>query len=136
MKAVATIGAPFDATHVKHLLADGTARPRWTSAAGASRCAKASSTTCIGTTSARIRALRRALLVLHATADDTVGIDNAAAIFQVARHPKSFVTLNDANHLLTRRPDADYAAEVIAWASRSRDLGPQADAGDPASASR
>jgi putative redox protein len=68
---------------------------------------------------ARIRALRRALLVLHATGDDTVGIDNAAAIFQAARHPKSFISLHDADHLLTRRVDADYAAEVIAaWASR------------------
>ncbi len=68
---------------------------------------------------ARIRALRRALLVLHATRDETVGLDNAASIFQAARHPKSFVSLHDADHLLTRSADADYAAEVIAaWSSR------------------
>ncbi|TMH05795.1 MAG: alpha/beta fold hydrolase [Betaproteobacteria bacterium] len=62
---------------------------------------------------------RRALLVLHAPGDKTVSIDNAAAIFQAARHPKSFVSLDDADHLLTRPADAEYAAEVIAaWASR------------------
>jgi len=48
-----------------------------------------------------------------------VGIDNAARIFQAARHPKSFVTLEDADHLLSREADAEYAAEVIvAWSAR------------------
>jgi len=63
--------------------------------------------------------LRRALLVLHSPVDDVVGIENASRIFQAARHPKSFVSLHDADHLLTRPADAAYAAEVIAaWASR------------------
>ncbi|HLH87486.1 MAG TPA: bifunctional alpha/beta hydrolase/OsmC family protein [Xanthobacteraceae bacterium] len=63
--------------------------------------------------------LRRALLVLHAPTDDTVGIDNATRIFLAARHPKSFVSLADADHLLSRRRDAIYAAHVIAaWAER------------------
>jgi len=68
---------------------------------------------------ARIAALRRPLLVLHSPRDQTVGVENAAAIFQAARHPKSFVSLDDADHLLTRAEDADYAADVIAaWVSR------------------
>jgi len=68
---------------------------------------------------ARVKDLRKALLVLHSPTDDTVGIDNASAIFLGARHPKSFVTLADADHLLTRRRDALYAAHVIAaWAER------------------
>jgi putative redox protein len=57
--------------------------------------------------------------VLHAPGDRTVDIANAAQIFQAARHPKSFVSLDDADHLLTRADDAAYAAEVIAaWAAR------------------
>ena len=64
--------------------------------------------------------LRRALLVFHAPRDTTVGIDNAAAIFGAAKHPKSFVSLDDADHLLTRRDDAAYVGTVLAaWASRS-----------------
>lgn len=67
----------------------------------------------------RIATLRRALLVLHSPHDETVGIDNASAIFLAARHPKSFVSLDDADHLLSRPEDADYAARVIAaWAAR------------------
>lgn len=63
--------------------------------------------------------LRRALLVLHAPLDATVGIENAAEIFAAAKHPKSFVSLDGADHLLTRKADAAYAADVIAaWSSR------------------
>jgi uncharacterized OsmC-like protein/alpha-beta hydrolase superfamily lysophospholipase len=67
----------------------------------------------------RIGRLHKALLVLHAPQDLTVGINNAGSIFTAAKHPKSFVSLDGADHLLTRPADADYAAEVIAaWASR------------------
>ena len=63
--------------------------------------------------------MRKALLVLHSPVDRTVGIENASRIFQAARHPKSFVSLDRADHLLSRREDAVYAAELItAWASR------------------
>jgi len=63
--------------------------------------------------------LHKALLVMHAPRDLTVGIEHATTIFTAARHPKSFVSLDDADHLLSRRRDALYAAEVIAaWASR------------------
>jgi uncharacterized OsmC-like protein/pimeloyl-ACP methyl ester carboxylesterase len=63
--------------------------------------------------------LRKALLVLHAPRDEIVGIENAAEIFMAARHPKSFVTLDDADHLLSRKEDAEYAAHVIAaWVKR------------------
>ena len=67
----------------------------------------------------RIGALRSALMVLHAPRDEVVGIDNAADIFTAARHPKSFVSLDGADHLLSRHSDAEYAAEMIAaWAGR------------------
>jgi putative redox protein len=63
--------------------------------------------------------LRKALLIMHAPTDDTVSIDNATRIFVAAKHPKSFVSLADADHLLTNRRDASYVADVIAaWAER------------------
>jgi uncharacterized OsmC-like protein/alpha/beta superfamily hydrolase len=67
----------------------------------------------------RIAALKRALIVFHAPRDATVGIENAAAIFTAAKHPKSFISLDDADHLLSRREDAVYVASILsAWASR------------------
>jgi uncharacterized OsmC-like protein/fermentation-respiration switch protein FrsA (DUF1100 family) len=63
--------------------------------------------------------LHKALLVMHAPTDDTVGIDNATRIFVTAKHPKSFVSLAGADHLLTNKNDAAYVADVIAaWATR------------------
>ena len=63
--------------------------------------------------------LKKALLVCHAPGDEVVGIENASAIFAAAQHPKSFVSLDTADHLVTRREDAIYATDVVAaWASR------------------
>ena len=68
---------------------------------------------------AKIGALSAALLVMHSPTDDTVGVDNARDIFDAARHPKSFVALDGADHLLTKPADSQFAAGVIAaWASR------------------
>ena len=65
-----------------------------------------------------IAGLRRPLLILHSPIDNTVGVDNAADIFIEARHPKSFVSLDQADHLITSESDARYVAEMIAsWAS-------------------
>ncbi len=78
---------------------------------------------------AAVADLGRPLLILHSPIDNTVGIDNAAELFTIARHPKSFVTLDDADHLLTSDKDAAYAAGVIAaWADRyvSSDLAARA----------
>lgn len=66
-----------------------------------------------------VAAMRKPLLVLHAPLDGTVGIENAGMIFQAARHPKSFISLDTADHLLTRSADAAYAGRAIAgWVSR------------------
>ncbi len=63
--------------------------------------------------------LDAALLVLHSPVDNTVGIEHAARIYQAARHPKSFVSLDGADHLLSRHVDAEFAARMIgAWAER------------------
>ena len=67
----------------------------------------------------KIAALKRALLVMHAPGDDTVGISNAMEIFTAAKHPKSFISLDSADHLLTDRDDAVYVANLIAaWSDR------------------
>ncbi|SNR27186.1 bifunctional alpha/beta hydrolase/OsmC family protein [Puniceibacterium sediminis] len=67
--------------------------------------------------------LKKALLVLHAPCDKTVDISNAAQLFTAAKHPKSFVTLDDADHLISDPKDAEYAATVIAaWAGRYLEL--------------
>lgn len=61
---------------------------------------------------------KKALLVMHAPLDETVEIENATRIFSAAKHPKSFISLDRANHLLTRREDSEYAGRMIAaWAS-------------------
>ncbi len=67
--------------------------------------------------------MERALLVMHAPRDAVVGIENATRIFLAARHPKSFVTMDTADHLISKPSDAEYAADVIAaWAARYIDL--------------
>jgi uncharacterized OsmC-like protein/alpha/beta superfamily hydrolase len=66
-----------------------------------------------------IRDLSRALLILHAPGDEVVDVDNASRIYRAARHPKSYISLDDADHLLTTDADADYAGRLIAaWADR------------------
>ena len=78
-----------------------------------------------------ITGLHKALLVMQSPVDDTVGIDNATKIFVAAKHPKSFVSLDHADHLLTKPADALYAADVIAaWASRYIDTAKPAKAMD------
>jgi putative redox protein len=126
VKAVAVIGTPFDAEHVlAHVgetlegLAPGQRVP--VSIAGRDFELGADFVEDIRSHNQRerIAGLKRALLVLHSPIDDIVSIDNASGIFQAARHPKSFVSLEQADHLLTRKADADYAAGVIAaWAER------------------
>ncbi len=66
-----------------------------------------------------VAGMKKALLVCHAPLDETVGIDNATKIFVAAKHPKSFLSLDKADHLLRKKEDAIYAATCIAaWASR------------------
>lgn len=82
-----------------------------------------------------VTSLRRALLVLHSPTDAVVGIENATRIFLAARHPKSFVSLADSDHLLSRRRDALYAGDVIAaWAERYLEIASQPAAGEDARA--
>lgn len=66
-----------------------------------------------------IGSLRKALLVFHSPMDDTVSINQAAIIYNAAKHPKSFISLEKADHLLTKREDAQYVADaIVAWVTR------------------
>ncbi len=129
--AVATIGAPYDPGHIKKLLAPAIAEieaagEAEVDLAGRKFRIKKQFLQDIGSRESRdaIASLRKALLVFHSPRDTAVSIDNAAQIFMAAKHPKSFVSLDDADHLLTRKEDAHYVAAVLAaWASRY--IGPQ-----------
>jgi len=134
--AVATIGAPADPAHVEKLLAANVPASR---AQGEAEVELAGRRFRIRrqfledlatqALEAELPRLRKALLVLHSPVDAVVGIENASRIFSAARHPKSFVSLDQADHLLRRREDAEYAAAVIAaCASRFLAAAPPAPA--------
>ena len=133
VKAVAVIGTPFDAehvlTHIDPALKDAPAGQRVpVEIAGRQFELGAEFVRDIQgqNQKARIENLGRALLVLHSPVDEVVGIENASGIFLAARHPKSFVSLDHANHLLTARADSDYAASVVAaWAGRYLEFAPE-----------
>jgi uncharacterized OsmC-like protein/alpha/beta superfamily hydrolase len=77
----------------------------------------------------RIGSLHKALLIFHSPTDETVGIDNASHIFLAAKHPKSFISLAGADHLVSRPSDAAYVAGVVAsWAERYLDMAMDAQA--------
>ena len=125
-KAVVTIAAPSDPAHVTGLFKDRIEDIRKVgeievSLAGRPFHIKREFLDDIAEhgLTAHVANLHKALLVMHSPTDDTVGIDNATRIFIAARHPKSFVSLDDADHLLSQRRDSAYVADVVAaWAER------------------
>ncbi len=125
-RAVVTIGAPSDPAHIAHLLKDNQAEIE---SEGEAEVNLAGRTFTIKRQflhdiesqrlAERIRTMRKALLIMHSPVDEIVAIDNASEIFLAARHPKSFISLDNADHLLTRRTDSQYVAVTIgAWARR------------------
>jgi putative redox protein len=135
-RAVVTINAPADPAHVAGLLKDQVAnialqgevevtlggRQFKVRRAFLDDIAEQTLTT-------RIGALHKALLIFHSPTDETVGIDNASHIFLAAKHPKSFISLAGADHLISRPSDAAYVAGVIAaWAERYLDMAMDAQA--------
>ena len=124
--AVVTIGAPFEVDHVLDRLGEGRAQVETEGEAVVSIAGRPFRVTrdfidqAMGQPQAeRLTRLGRAILVMHAPGDELVALDNARRIYDSARHPKSFVALDGADHLLTHDEDARYAAELIAaWAER------------------
>ena len=136
-KAVVTIGSPADPEHVikqfsadlARIETDGEAEVQLAGRPFRIRKSFLDDLRAVKLTD-RIRSLRRALLVMHAPFDNVVSIDDAGMIFQAAMHPKSFVSLDSADHLLNGLDDAQYVANTIAaWVSR---YVPPDDAGDSA----
>ncbi|WP_420400123.1 alpha/beta fold hydrolase [Flagellimonas sp.] len=126
IKAVATIGAPSNPVHVKHLLQSGVDEILATGKAvvnlsGRDFTIKKQFLDDLETKSLpeTAKTLRKPLLIMHSPQDDTVGIKNAEEIYIAAHHPKSFVSLDGADHLLSKKEDSIYAGNVIAgWATR------------------
>jgi putative redox protein len=139
-RAVVTIAAPSDPGHVSRLFKDDIQAIREQSEvevalAGRSFRIKREFLDDVAEQrlDQRIESLRKALLIFHSPTDQIVGIDNASHIFTAAKHPKSFVSLDSADHLLSRKDDAVYVADVIAaWVERyldgRRDPAPALDA--------
>ncbi|MFO7764909.1 MAG: alpha/beta hydrolase [Pelovirga sp.] len=125
-RGVVTIAAPFDPQHVTHLLDQAVEEIE---EKGSAQVEIAGRSFTIGKefvadlathkSEERIKELGRPLLVLHSPRDPVVDIDNARRIYQAARHPKSFISLDNADHLLSKQADALYVGDMIAtWASR------------------
>ena len=132
VRAVVTIGAPSEPSHVEALLSEDVARLE----------AEGEATINIGGRPFQVKAqlledlrhrtieecladLGAALLVMHSPVDNVVGVENAAEIYQAALHPKSFIALDGADHLLSKRRDSDFAASMIrAWVERYLDEAP------------
>lgn len=140
LKAVATIGAPaetghairqFD-DHVDTIEAEGEAEVMLGGRPFTVRRKMLEDLRSADVTKA-VAALKLPLLLLHAPADSVVGIENATGLFLAARHPKSFVSMDDADHFLLRDEDTDFAASVIAaWAGRYIQSPAQPDTGTSA----
>lgn len=123
--AVVTIGAPSDAAHVAHNFAlhlddiEKNGKAEVNLAGRVFTIEKQFLDDIKRYDTSHIGQLRKALLVMHSPVDSTVNISEAEKIYQAALHPKSFVSLDDADHLLTNKRDAEYAADVISsWVGR------------------
>ena len=126
VKAVATIGAPYDPQHVEHLFEyslgeieqQGLAR---VNIGGRPFTVKKQFIDDLRDQRAKdnIATLKRALLIFHSPVDTIVDVENAALIFKVARHPKSFISLDHADHLLSDAADSEYVGSMLAaWARK------------------
>ncbi len=126
VKAVATVGAPSNPEHVKHLFGNSIEEIKATGYASVSLSGrpftiKKQFLEDLETKSLSdvVKNFDKALLVMHSPQDTTVGILNAEEIYKAARHPKSFVSIDGADHLLMQKHDSIYVGEVIAgWARR------------------
>jgi len=124
--AIATIGSPSEPAHVARMFSgsEGALRERGEATVdlgGRPFLMKQQFLDDLGKQDLKtsIGALRKALLIMHAPLDNVVEIDNAAELFVAAKHPKSFVSLDSADHLLSREADSRYAGQLLAsWASR------------------
>lgn len=130
VEAVVTIGAPFQPSHVSHLFGENLDEIKSRGEAKVNiggrpfKVKEQFLENLESTNSAEyISKLRKALLIMHSPQDNIVGIENAASIYKAAKHPKSFISLYGADHLLTNKRDSIYAGDVIStWVKRYIDM--------------
>ncbi|NND33334.1 MAG: OsmC family protein [Saprospiraceae bacterium] len=126
LEAIVTIGSPADPAHVKHLVSDCL---REIEEHGETEVSIAGRKFTIGQTFLKdliqqdikiiLKELKKAILVMHAPFDKIVGIENAKWLYKAAYHPKSFISLDDADHILSQKQHSRYAGTVIAaWATK------------------
>ena len=134
IEAVATIGAPCNPKHVEHLLesrkaeieAEGIAKVNIGGRSFTIKKQFLEDLAALNSNHSIIHELNASLLILHSPQDQTVGIDNATGIYKAAQHPRSFVSLDGADHLLNNQKDSLYVGDVIAsWASRYVSIPPK-----------
>ena len=127
VRAVATIGSPCDTAHVQHNFSDHIHEIKTKGEAEVMLGGKKFNIKkqflddiCNQNMPEKIKNLKKALLVMHSPIDEIVNIENAQHIYEYARHPKSFISLDKADHLLMNNSeDSKYVAGVLAaWASR------------------
>ena len=124
--ALATVGAPSNPKHVAHLVQSGEEEIKKNGEAvvvigGREFKIKEQFLSDIHEQNmdSAVKQMKKALLVMHSPQDTTVGIENAAQIYKAGWHPKSFVSLDGADHLLSRKEDSEYVGEMIGvWAQR------------------
>jgi len=134
-KCIATIAAPSDPAHVTNLFKDAIDSIRQkgeveVSLSGRPFTVKREFLDDIAehNLTEAVKQLHKPLMIFHSPTDDYVGIDNATRIFIAAKHPKNFISLAGADHLLTQKRDAVFVANMIAtWATRYLDMPPEAD---------
>jgi len=135
IQAIATVGTPSEPEHVTHLIQDSIETIEATGKAkvnigGRVFTIKKQFLDDLNNKNMHgvLRELRKPLLVMHSPQDTIVAVENAAEIYRAARHPKSFVSLNGADHMLTNKTDAHYVGNLVgAWLSRYIDI-PKPDA--------
>lgn len=137
VKAVATIGAPISPEHVKHLFSENLEKIRKkgeaeVSIGGRPFTIKSQFVDDLKTSHVKkmLGHLKKALLILHSPQDSVVAIENAAEIYKSAKHPKSFISLDGADHLLSKKEDSIYAGNMIAiWSMRYLQISDQRKSG-------
>ena len=131
VKAVTTIGSPYHPTHVAHLFKDSLEQIEAAGIANVSIGGRPftikkqfiEDMNQLSTNKEVIHNLNAALMVIHSPQDETVEIDNATHIYKSAQHPRSFISLDGADHLMSKRADSTYVGDVIAtWAKRYVDI--------------
>ena len=126
IRAVATIGSPSEPAHVTHLFGDSIAEIQQDGAAEVSIGGRKLTIESHFLEDLKqhkaeedLRRLKKPLMIFHSPVDSIVSIENARKLYNAAMHPKSFVSLDGADHLLTNPEDADFVASVLAaWAGR------------------